>query len=106
MKWSFLTTSGSNKFVTSDNPVYYHNSVNPNQISIYNANIEVTFPLTKDTAFLGTRKREEGYYNANDDLVDIINIGTIMSASRFVFASQNTQTLSDLVQKYSNIRPH
>lgn len=109
MKWAFFKATDNDKFVTSDNPLF---RVDPTYqegllsgMGLLNKNIEVTLPISKDLTFLGTWGKSEGYYQADNDFIKEVNRRTIISALRFVFASQNSNELNKLVQKYKNNAP-
>ncbi len=64
MKWAFFKATDSDKFVISDNPLF---RVDPtfqagllSGMGLLNKNIEVTLPISKDLAFLGTWGKFEG----------------------------------------------
>lgn len=109
MNWSFLEATDNFKFVTSDNPLFYfdptHNPRSLHGVGLANKNIEVTLPISRDLAFLGKWEKSEGYKKLNNDLVKKINRRTIISDSRFVFASQYSDGLNRLVQKYKDSTP-
>jgi hypothetical protein len=77
MKWAFFKTTDSDKFVTSDNPLFRVDpTYQPGLLSgmgLLNKNIEVTLPMSKDLAFLGTWGKSEGYYQADNDFIKEIN---------------------------------
>lgn len=104
MNWTFFIATDDYKFVTSDNPLFgYDPTYDPWSLDdggLLNENIEVTFPVSPDLAFLGTWKNIEAYVKANNEQVKVITRRTVASASRFVFSSQKTDGLNRLVQKY------
>ena len=109
MNWSFLEATNDFKFLTSDNPLFYFDPTHDPRsfygVGLANKNIEVTFPISKDLTFLGKWKQSDGYKKLNNNLVKKINRRTIISASRFVFASQYSHGLNRLVQKYKDSAP-
>ncbi len=113
MNWTFLIAQGDYKFLTSDNPVFrYDPEWNPeSNIGVglswtANSKIEITFPISKDMAFLGTFQNiPRGYVEADDKITKQINRRTIISASRFVFSSQKSDLLNSIVQKYRDCQP-
>ncbi len=109
MTWTFLRATDDYKFVTSDNPIHRRTSTPSSPpfggIGLLNKNIEVTFPISKDLAFLGSWKDKKGYVQLNNKLAKEVTQRTIMSASRFVFASLKSDRLNRLVQRCKNTEP-
>ena len=109
MKWTFIKATDSYKFLTSDNPIFYwdptHDSKSFPGVGLLNKNIELTFPLTKDLALLSSWIGEVGYVKADNQMVKVINRRTVMSALRFVFASEKSNVLNKFVRKYINSGP-
>ena len=109
MSWAFLKATYEQKFITSDNPVYFydptHNPASFDGVGLINKNVEVIFPLTKDMAFLGTWKEYKGYFRKNKEIVKTINKKTVISALHFVYSSQHSDGLNRLVQKYKDTAP-
>jgi hypothetical protein len=109
MKWTFIKATEDYKFVTSDNPLHLHNPTpGPppfSGVGLCHKNIQVTFPISKDFAFLGTWKGVERYVKVNNNCVKEINRTTIISASRFVFASLKSEGVNRLAQKCKNTAP-
>lgn len=108
MNWTFLEATEDYKFVTSDNPLScFDPTYDPKSfdMGLLNRNIEITFPISKDLMFLGTWKQSEGYKKLNNKLVKDMNHRTVISALRFVFASEHSDTLNRFVQKYKDRAP-
>lgn len=109
MKWMFLIATDDYKFVTSDNPLFYfdptHNPTFLRGVGLLNKNVELTFPISKDLALLGTWENLEGYVQINNNRVKAINRRTVVSAKRFVFSSQKSDGFNNLVQKYKDVAP-
>ena len=109
MKWTFLETTGSYKFVTSDNPLSYidptHDPKSFFGVGLLNRNVEVTLPISKDLIFLGMWKSFEGNKILSNKIVKEMNLRTVISALRFVFASQCSDGLNRLVQKHKDSAP-
>ena len=109
MKWTFLEATGDYKFVTSDNPLSYFDPMHDPKsffgVGLLNENVEVTFPISKDLMFLGMRKNFEGDKRLSNKSVKEMNRRTVISALRFVFASQYSDGLNRLVQKYRDSAP-
>jgi uncharacterized protein DUF4238 len=111
MKWAFFVATDDYKFVTSDNPLFYFDpTCDPSSLcggGFLSKNVEVTFSISKDLAFLGTWKNgeDEDYVKVNNNRVRAINHRTVVSASRFIFSSQKSGGLNGLVQKYKYSAP-
>ena len=109
MSWAFLEATEDYKFVTSDNPLFYfHPTHHPKSFyggGLANKNIEVTFPISRDLMFHGTWGKFEGYEKLTNEGVKEMNRRTVISALRFVFASEYSHNLNGLVQEYKHISP-
>ena len=109
MNWTFLETTGDHKFVTSDNPVSYidpaHDPKSFYGVGLLNKDIEVTFPISRDLMLLGMRKNFKGDKIVTNEIVRDRNRRTVVSALRFIFASQYSNGLSRLVQKHKDSAP-
>jgi len=109
MNWAFLEATEDYKFVTSDNPLSFFDPTRGPKffygVGLLNRNIEITFPISKDLMFLGTWKQSEGYKKFSNKLVKDMNRRTVISALRFVFASEYSDTLNRFVQKYKDSAP-
>ncbi len=109
MNWTFLETTGDHKFVTSDNPLSYidptHDPKSFYGVGLSNKNVEVTFPISKDLMLLGMWKNFESDKILGNKLVRDMNRRTVISALRFVFASQYSDGLKKLVQKHKDSAP-
>lgn len=110
MNWLFLMATDENKFLTSDNPLYYfdptYDPKSPFGVGLINKNIQVTIPISNRLAILaGWNFKKDNYFKANGLLVRGINKRTIISALRYVYASEKSDTLNKLVQKYENSAP-
>jgi len=109
MSWAFLGATDQYKFVTSDNPLFYCDPTHDPEsfwgVGLLNKNIEVTFPMSRDLMLLATWQKLEGYTQLDNELVRDINRRPVASASRFVFASQKSDELNQLVQEYKNSAP-
>lgn len=109
MSWAFLEATNDYKFVTCDNPLFYYDPTHDPKslfgVGLLNKNIEVTFPISRDLIFLGTWGKLQGYKKLNNNIVKKFTHRTIISALRFVFASQNSEQLNKIVQKYKGSSP-
>lgn len=109
MNWRFLIATDDFKFATCDNPLCYvdptHDPKSWYGFGLGNKNIEVTFPISKDLAFLGTWTKKDGYTQSTNNLVKSVNHRTCLNASRFVYASQKSGGLNRVVQRYKDSAP-
>ena len=109
MKWAFLEATGDYKFVTSDNPLSYFDPTHDPKsffgVGLLNKNVEITFPISKDLMFLGMWKNFEGDKRLSNKCIRDMNRRTVISALRFVFASQYSDGLNRLVQKHKESVP-
>lgn len=109
MNWTIFV-SNDHKFVTSDNPLFYddpkHDPRSPFGVGFLNKNIRLTFPVTKELALLATWSRGKDFYSkATNQFVRAINRRTIQSALKFVFSSEKSAGINNLVQKYRESSP-
>jgi len=109
MNWTFLEVTSDYNFVTSDNPLSYFDPTHDPKsffgVGLLNKNVEVAFPISKDLMFLGMRKNFEGDKRLSNKSVRDMNRRTVISALRFVFASQYSDELNRLVQKHRDSAP-
>lgn len=78
----------------------WSNPVTPSRsVGLLNKDVEVTFPISRDVAFLGTWKIKGGdYLKANNYMIKDLNYRTITSALRFVYSSQKSDEVNALVR--------
>ena len=110
MRWFFLVATHDYKFVTSDNPLFYDDpSRNTNSIlgvGLLDKNIELTFPISKDLALLAIWKNDlKEDYIQQSNFVKKTTLRTVISAKRFVYASERSKTINRMVQKFKNSSP-
>ena len=87
LPWGFLEASGNSKFVTSDNPVHVFHS-------------GIVYPLSPTLALVASELLEkEGLTEVGPDVVEMVNLSTIASASKYVFASERLSSLDPAVQQ-------
>jgi hypothetical protein len=106
--WFYLKATDRVKFLTSDNPLSYHDPTRKRGSywpeGLADENTEVTFPISKELALVATRRKGvgPGYVPVSHQVVKDINRRTVMSALRFVYSSQKSGALNRLVQRYVN----
>jgi len=109
MDWLFGEATDKHKFLTCDNPVFYcdpkRSSRSLSGTGLFNEDVEVTFPVSRDIVFIGTWKKASSYRKLDNSLVKEINRRTVVSALRFVFSSQYSEGIHRLVQKHQDSAP-
>jgi len=110
MKWTFFPATDEYKFLTSDNPLFRldptYDPKSPYGVGLRNKNIEVTFPISRNMALLaGWNTIKERYSKTNSSMVRNINKRSIGSALQYVYASEKSDTLNKLIQKFKNSAP-
>ena len=97
MTWRVLTADDSNRFLTSDNPVFFDKGY-----GLKNLNGEFSFPLSSDVALHGSwQGPQEGliFVQGRPRLVKEINRRVVFGAERFVFYHQNPRWVSVVAEK-------
>ena len=107
MNWSFWGATDESKYITSDNPLYYFDRTAPSHegAGLINKNIELYFPVSRDIMFVGSWHNISGYRKSDSNNVRGWNKNTIIFALRFVFASQYSEGLNRIVQRYIDSAP-
>lgn len=102
MTWQFLISNSGSVFLTSDNPVFFDES-----IGIANKYSEITVPISKNVALWATWREdlEEGFIPVRETIVREINRRTVYSATRYIYHSAQEQWVINLANK-KNIRLH
>lgn len=109
--WFYIKATDRVKFLTSDNPLFYHDPTRNRDsdwsVGLADENTEVTFPISRDLALVATRRKgvRPGYIPVSHQVVKDINRRTVISAQRFVYSSEKSEALNRLVQKYMNSSP-
>ncbi len=99
MTWQFLTTTGGHGFLTSDNPVYFHEG-----LGLAHQLAEVTFPISTTVALWATWRTDlpEGFVRTTAQVVDEINRRAVNVASRWVFHARRRRWIITLVNRSSH----
>ncbi len=112
MKWVFVRATARFRFLTSDNPSFFHDPSVDNRslyrgVGLLNRNCEVSFPISQDLALIATWNdaMTEGYIQGSHELVKAVNRRSTLAAHRFVYAPEKSDALLRLVQKFANARP-
>jgi hypothetical protein len=95
MNWAFLKCQDDDLFITSDNPVFIHES-----IGIAAQESELTFPVSSKVAlFISRIANATGYVKAHSRWVKEINKRTIANATRFVYSSKKFSWIPSIMEK-------
>lgn len=96
MTWRFLLASENDYFLTSDNPVFYFES-----IGIANPKSELVFPISSKVALWATwiSQSKEGFVKTRRQVVHEINRRLVKSATKYVFHSTFNRKVVELVNK-------
>lgn len=103
MRWRFARAKGARKFVTSDNPVAVFHPENGERgmygLGLRLPNTEVTLPLTRDCALVAS-------WGPPPTLsVEEINERTVIVATRYVYASEDSTSIARLTRQYPDSAP-
>jgi hypothetical protein len=110
MKWKILTSSGDAFFFTSDNPVV--SFLGNNKVGVImsggftHKEIQVTFPLSKNVCLSGQWLGKENFKHVTvgPRAVKRINERTIGNAEKYLYASQITPELKELIIDLTNMK--
>lgn len=111
MRWKLLITTGSDTFVSCDNPVFYYDPSQPRGgfygVGLLNEHVEVTVPLSSKMAAVASWHLvpQEGCYPVDSETVRKTNLRTIRSAERFVYASTKSEEIKRVVTAYVGSAP-
>ncbi len=97
MSWRVVTTTGPQKFITSDNPAYFFEG-----LGLGNADSELCFPLSLTHALHGSWQgphRSLRFLQVNQRVVRELNRRQASGAERLVFYHQHAQWLIDILPK-------
>jgi Protein of unknown function (DUF4238) len=133
MRWTILNTKDE-PFLMSDNPVVYVDPTSqrsPWGVALLDERVELTFPLSSRKCLLATHdpefreiaitaglsrsaearqavstyKPKISYKDVADDIVREINRRTIFAATRWVFSSTNSDSVSQFVVRHFSANP-
>ncbi len=112
MTWAFVRATDRIKFLTSDNPFFFHDpTADPRSIyggvGLLNKNVEVSFPVSKDVALVAAwnERLKAGYFQGTHELAKTINRRSVLAAHRFIYAPEKSESIARLVQKHAKDRP-
>jgi len=96
MTWQFFTSDKDSAFLTSDNPVFFHE-----ELGIGHQHSEVSFPISRNVVLWATWRTDlpEGFVQSNERMVREINRRTVSTATRYVFYSREEEWVVNLVNK-------
>jgi hypothetical protein len=100
MEWRFLESNDDQLFITSDNPLFYFES-----IGIGNEKSEVTFPLSKHLVLWAKWQMNipPGFHKARTQFVKEVNRRTVSNALTYIFSSDSASWISIILNK-KNLR--
>ncbi|PIU57506.1 MAG: hypothetical protein COS88_00905, partial [Chloroflexi bacterium CG07_land_8_20_14_0_80_51_10] len=100
MTWVFLTSEKKQPFLTSDNPLFFFEG-----LGMGRPESEITFPISSRIALWATWRKDlrESYIPAKDAAIKEINRRTASAATKYVYYSEETQWVVDLINK-KNVR--
>ncbi len=98
MTWTFISCTGKDFFLTSDNPVFFFSNE-----GIGNKTSELSFPISSDIALWATHRADlsEGFVSASPDAIREINRRTVSNSTRFVFSGRDEGWILPFVTKNS-----
>lgn len=116
LSWTILKTPYVQEFVTTDNPVIWHdfeqtentNKFIPYKYGLQSRHLEVIFPITKKLIAIG-RRNDLSFKNfsyqeiSSESFVRKMNRYLVISAENFIFSTQTN--LQKLVQNNSHLVP-
>ncbi|WP_372724786.1 DUF4238 domain-containing protein [Novipirellula sp.] len=96
MHWRFVHAASDQKFVTSDNPVFYFE-----YYGLARRESEITFPVSSELAIFGNWVpfRPDGEFVDDKKLVKEVNRRTVIGAHRFVFTRRREPWLGKVAKK-------
>lgn len=97
MTWRMALTTGSQRFITSDNPAFFFED-----FGIGTPNSEITFPISPRLALMASRKGVSGatiLLEVKEKVVREANRRMAASAERFVFSAEPQLWLTEAIRK-------
>ena len=94
MTWQFLISGSESAFLTSDNPVFFFES-----IGIGRPQSELSFPISRNISLWATwhRNAAEGFVSTSEKVVHQINRRTLNAATDYVFFSHKANWVSNFI---------
>lgn len=111
MEWAFVRPDSPHRFVTGDNPLVY---VMPGRdrgsgelVALRDRDVELTCAISRDLALVARWGEIEDGAVATipERAVNELDLRTIWAAQRFVYASQRSDELNAVVQRYRGSGP-
>jgi hypothetical protein len=107
MHWVLCVSKGNESFITSDNPVALYDPT-PQMGGVGFAsspNAELTFPINRRVCLVCRWKGKEGIAHLSPFRVRQLNKRTIWQAYEYVYASERSSKIKNLVDKLHSGRP-
>jgi hypothetical protein len=109
MRWRFLKASEDFRFLTCDSPLYLcdptHDHRSQFGVGLACKNAEISFPISREIALFASWNGREGFEEVRDQRVRDINQRTVISATRFVYSSQERRGIGRFVRRYEDFSP-
>lgn len=107
MKWAFVVSKGEDRFVTSDSAISLYD---PKATGFWGPGLassdksEFRFPVTREICLLGHWGQVEGEAPATPSFVRSVNKNTMWWARRFVYASEESNKLRNLLDHLAIVK--
>ena len=100
MKWVFFITKTRQGFITSDNPVFFFESIGLVGRDDYEGYGEISFPISREIALWASwQQKEERFLLVNEHLVREINNRTASTAQRYLYYSTSARWVDALAKR-------
>jgi hypothetical protein len=101
MTWVFLTSDRTDTFLTSDNPMFFFES-----LGLGNPDSEISFPLSSKLVLWATWRKDFSdcdYLAIKAHAIKEINRRTAFNASRYIFSASDEQWIPDFIKKHHKL---
>jgi len=111
MSWIYITPRDlSQRFVISDQPVFYCDPVTNKStgIGLASANVEVTVPISSRVCAIGSMEGNcsNVFEEVSDDAVAEVNRRTIISSECYLYGSESNNKIEALMREFKNSCPY